>query len=131
MNRILKLSLALLAGAVTQIRAADPPDAGHHRGRRVRVAEHVPAALRTGAGNVGESGNSVAEWRSGECGGCRRGPTGGDSRRLGDYSDGKLAERGGFEPPVEVSPYDGLANRCFRPLSHLSARYRVVVLSRC
>jgi hypothetical protein len=32
-----------------------------------------------------------------------------------------LAERGGFEPPVEFSPYDGLANRCFRPLSHLSA----------
>ena len=35
---------------------------------------------------------------------------------------GFLAERRGFEPPVEVSPYDGLANRCFRPLSHLSAR---------
>src|SRR6266498_3852682 len=33
-----------------------------------------------------------------------------------------MAERGGFEPPVEGSPYDGLANRCFRPLSHLSAR---------
>ena len=31
-----------------------------------------------------------------------------------------LAERGGFEPPVQVSLYDGLANRCFRPLSHLS-----------
>src|ERR1700690_4449400 len=31
-----------------------------------------------------------------------------------------MAERGGFEPPVEVSPYDGLANSCFRPLSHLS-----------
>src|ERR1700722_7977751 len=34
-----------------------------------------------------------------------------------------MAERRGFEPPVEVSPYDGLANRCFRPLSHLSARF--------
>ena len=34
--------------------------------------------------------------------------------------ENRLAERGGFEPPVEVSPYDGLANRCFRPLSHLS-----------
>ena len=34
----------------------------------------------------------------------------------------QMAERGGFEPPVEVSPYDGLANRCFRPLSHLSVR---------
>ncbi len=32
-----------------------------------------------------------------------------------------MAEKGGFEPPTEVSPCDGLANRCFRPLSHLSA----------
>jgi hypothetical protein len=32
----------------------------------------------------------------------------------------KLAERGGFEPPVKVSPYDGLANRWFQPLTHLS-----------
>ncbi len=31
-----------------------------------------------------------------------------------------LAEEGGFEPPVECYPYDGLANRCFRPLSHPS-----------
>jgi hypothetical protein len=31
-----------------------------------------------------------------------------------------LAERGGFEPPVDGKAYDGLANRCFRPLSHLS-----------
>ncbi len=33
----------------------------------------------------------------------------------------KMAERGGFEPPVPVAQYDGLANRCLRPLSHLSA----------
>ena len=33
----------------------------------------------------------------------------------------KMAERGGFEPPVEFDPYDGLANRSFRPLRHLSA----------
>src|SRR5687767_12517306 len=32
----------------------------------------------------------------------------------------KLAERGGFEPPVRFNPYNGLANRRFRPLSHLS-----------
>ena len=32
-----------------------------------------------------------------------------------------MAERGGFEPPVPVAQYDGLANRCLRPLSHLSA----------
>ena len=32
-----------------------------------------------------------------------------------------LAERGGFEPPIGFNPYNGLANRRFRPLSHLSA----------
>ncbi len=31
-----------------------------------------------------------------------------------------MAERGGFEPPVGFDPYDGLANRSFRPLRHLS-----------
>src|SRR5262245_53283840 len=31
-----------------------------------------------------------------------------------------LAERGGFEPPVRFYSYNGLANRRFRPLSHLS-----------
>ncbi len=31
-----------------------------------------------------------------------------------------MAERGGFEPPVPVSRYGGLANRCIKPLSHLS-----------
>jgi hypothetical protein len=32
-----------------------------------------------------------------------------------------LAEREGFEPSVEaLVPYNGLANRRFRPLSHLS-----------
>ena len=32
----------------------------------------------------------------------------------------ELAERGGFEPPVRFYSYNGLANRRFRPLSHLS-----------
>ena len=32
-----------------------------------------------------------------------------------------MAERGGFEPPVRFDSYDGLANRSFRPLRHLSA----------
>ena len=32
----------------------------------------------------------------------------------------KLAERGGFEPPIRFYSYNGLANRRFRPLSHLS-----------
>ncbi len=31
-----------------------------------------------------------------------------------------MAERGGFEPPVRFYPYNGLANRPFRPLRHLS-----------
>jgi hypothetical protein len=31
-----------------------------------------------------------------------------------------MAERGGFEPPIRVTPYDGLANRCLKPLGHLS-----------
>ncbi len=31
-----------------------------------------------------------------------------------------FAERGGFEPPVRVTPYDSLANCWFQPLTHLS-----------
>src|SRR3954463_5117082 len=31
-----------------------------------------------------------------------------------------LAERGGFEPPVRFYPYNALAKRRYRPLSHLS-----------
>lgn len=38
-----------------------------------------------------------------------------------------MAERGGFEPPVEFDPYDGLANRSFRPLRHLSAVFRCFI----
>lgn len=32
----------------------------------------------------------------------------------------KLAVREGFEPSVQFNPYDGLANRSFRPLRHLT-----------
>ena len=32
----------------------------------------------------------------------------------------KLAESGGFEPPVELSSYNGLANRRLQPLGQLS-----------
>jgi hypothetical protein len=46
------------------------------------------------------------------------------SRLEGGAISGKpeveLAEREGFEPSVQVSPYDGLANRWFKPLTHLS-----------
>jgi hypothetical protein len=31
-----------------------------------------------------------------------------------------LAERAGFEPATRFYPCDGLANRCLRPLGHLS-----------
>ena len=31
-----------------------------------------------------------------------------------------LAENGGFEPPIELSPYNGLANRRLQPLGQLS-----------
>lgn len=32
----------------------------------------------------------------------------------------RMAEREGFEPSIQVTSYNGLANRCFQPLSHLS-----------
>ena len=35
-----------------------------------------------------------------------------------------LAERGGFEPPVRVTPYDSLANCWFQPLTHLSSFFK-------
>jgi hypothetical protein len=31
-----------------------------------------------------------------------------------------MAERGGFEPPIGFNTYGGLANRCLKPLGHLS-----------
>ena len=31
-----------------------------------------------------------------------------------------LAETKGFEPLVDITAHDGLANRCLRPLSHVS-----------
>jgi len=33
-----------------------------------------------------------------------------------------MAENGGFEPPIELSPYNGLANRRLQPLGQLSVR---------
>lgn len=35
-------------------------------------------------------------------------------------SDFDMAERGGFEPPVQFNPYADLANLCLKPLGHLS-----------
>jgi hypothetical protein len=32
----------------------------------------------------------------------------------------RVAVREGFEPSVQFNPYDGLANRSFRPLRHLT-----------
>jgi hypothetical protein len=45
----------------------------------------------------------------------------GGQRSAGAMSRLGMAERGGFEPPVRFYPYNGLANRRFRPLSHLSS----------
>ena len=36
------------------------------------------------------------------------------------YKRKSLAEREGFEPPVEVSPHNCLAGSCLQPLGHLS-----------
>ena len=36
------------------------------------------------------------------------------------YELSPFAERGGFEPPVQVFPYVSLANWWFQPLTHLS-----------
>ena len=39
-------------------------------------------------------------------------------------SESFLAERGGFEPPVQFNPYDSLANYWFQPLTHLSVELK-------
>jgi hypothetical protein len=42
---------------------------------------------------------------------------------IADYAVEQLslmAENGGFEPPIELSPYNGLANRRLQPLGQLS-----------
>ena len=47
----------------------------------------------------------------------------GPARHRGEAVTGRhvdRAERGGFEPPKPVSQFNGLANRRYRPLSHLS-----------
>ena len=40
--------------------------------------------------------------------------------RVSALPNGSITERGGFEPPIGFDTYNGLANRRFRPLSHLS-----------
>ena len=37
-----------------------------------------------------------------------------------EFSFRMMAENGGFEPPIELSPYNGLANRRLQPLGQLS-----------
>ena len=36
----------------------------------------------------------------------------------------KIAESGGFEPPVQFNPYDSLANCWFQPLTQLSEYFK-------
>jgi hypothetical protein len=48
----------------------------------------------------------------------------GSVRRIGQLwtvEINKMAETEGFEPSVPYSQYDGLANRWFQPLTHVSA----------
>jgi hypothetical protein len=43
-----------------------------------------------------------------------------------------VAENGGFEPPIELSPYNGLANRRLQPLGQLSVCVAVSITdTRC
>ena len=43
-----------------------------------------------------------------------------------------MAENGGFEPPIELSPYNGLANRRLQPLGQLSVCVAVsITYTRC
>ncbi len=42
-------------------------------------------------------------------------------RKLSARSESEMAETEGFEPSVRNYPYDGLANRWFQPLTHVSA----------
>jgi integrase len=49
-------------------------------------------------------------------------PTSEGFGRVLSVSGGSNTERGGFEPPIGFDTYNGLANRRFRPLSHLSNR---------
>ena len=52
-----------------------------------------------------------------------------------DKAGENQAERAGFEPAVRCYSYADLANRCFRPLSHLSVRgslaWRAVPIKPC
>ena len=41
-----------------------------------------------------------------------------------------VAERGGFEPPVQFNPYGSLANYWFKPLTHLSV-FRAANIAVC
>ena len=43
-----------------------------------------------------------------------------DAQGLADIFGRLMAENGGFEPPIELSPYNGLANRRLQPLGQLS-----------
>ncbi len=80
------------------------PTAGDGSGRRLSEADGMMSSGPPMAGPMGEAQTVADE---------------GVSRPL-SVPDGSGAERGGFEPPNAVSHVNGLANRRFRPLSHLS-----------
>ena len=48
-----------------------------------------------------------------------------------ENSDFIMAVRQGFEPWVPISRYDGLANRSFRPLRHLTKPFATCLFKQC
>ncbi len=54
--------------------------------------------------------------------GARAAQAGGAAGLVGGGDGEGLAETRGFEPPVPVSQYNGLANRRLQPLGHVSGR---------
>ena len=54
--------------------------------------------------------------------------SGGDGQTAIDI---KLAETGGFEPPIRCDPYNGLANRRLQPLGHVSKRRNPYSFNTC
>ena len=127
-----KVSVRDLRGAVESLPAPPPmaPDSepraltatgtgGQHIGNR--PSHHFPTD-GDGSGRIGSASVGVNEIRMSDLGNDDTPETSSDDGfgRVLSATDGAKAERGGFEPPRPVSQSNGLANRRFRPLSHLS-----------
>ena len=79
--------------------------------RAIFSCAHQPTSRAT---NVGADGRTASSGQSGEE---HKKP-----RQMHNKhgSNGENGEGGIRTPGTGVTPYDGLANRCFKPLSHLS-----------